>query len=165
MANQITPRDRGKSAHRKLATRHLTEELAHDDFVLLTQLAMRPAAADDAFKSKLDNYASRGAPAVLLDRNKSRSYKLCPMMRCARVALAVVVILSISYVLITPDPSEDVYGVLRPNHAAMVQRVLAVSLWGSQVPVIVLFHLFTPPSCTRDLATLKLLDLISVCRC
>jgi len=106
---------------------------------------MRPAAADDAFKSKLDNYASRGAPAVLLDRNKSRSYKLCPMMRCARVALAVVVILSISYVLITPDPSDDVYGVLRPNHAAMAQRVLAVSLWGSQVPVIVLFHLFTPP--------------------
>jgi hypothetical protein len=87
------------------------------------------------------------------------------MMRFARVALAIVVIFSIAYVLITPDPTDDVCGVLRSNRAAMAQRLLAVSLLQSRNPVIVLLHLFTSPTYPRHLAALELLDLISVCRC
>ncbi len=87
------------------------------------------------------------------------------MMRCARVALALVVIFSIAYILITPDLTDDVDGVLRLNHPGVAQRLFPVSLWEFQVPVIVLFHLFTLPTCARHLAALELLDLISVCRC
>ena len=87
------------------------------------------------------------------------------MMRFARVALAVVAIFSIAYVLITPDPTDDVAGVLRSNHPAMEQRLFAVSLLQSWILVIVPLHFFTSPTSTRHLATLELLDLISVSRC
>jgi hypothetical protein len=40
------------------------------------------------------------------------------MMRGARVALVVVAIFSIAYVLISPDPTDDVTGVLRPDYSA-----------------------------------------------
>jgi len=85
------------------------------------------------------------------------------MMRFARVALAVVAIFSIAYVLITPDPTDDVVGALRSNHPAMEQRLFAVSLLQSWILVIVLLHFFISP--TRHLAALELLDLISVSRC
>jgi hypothetical protein len=103
--------------------------------------------------------------ALLLDRGRSRSYKRCSMMRFARVALAVVAIFSIAYVLITPDPTDDVPGALRWNHPAMEQRLFAVSLLQSWILVIVLLHFFTSPTSTRHLAALELLDLISVSRC
>jgi hypothetical protein len=87
------------------------------------------------------------------------------MMRWARVALALVVIFTIAYVLITPDPTDDVDGVLQPSHPALAHKIPAVSLWESQLPAFVQFHFFLPPKSTRQLLTLELLDLISVCRC
>lgn len=153
-----TPEKR-KSARLKLATSHLTIEAAHDDFASSARLGP-PSRAGDAFMQK-------PAPlqVALLDGPRSRSYKSCPMMRYARVALALIVVFSISYVLITPDPTDDVYGVLRPNHPAMAPRLLGVSPWESQLPVVDLFHSFTLPTCTPHLATLELLDLLSIWRC
>jgi hypothetical protein len=87
------------------------------------------------------------------------------MMRFARVALAVVGIFSIACVLITPDPTDDVAGALRSNHPAMEQRLFVVSLWQSWILVVVFLHFFTSPASTRHLATLELLELISVNRC
>jgi hypothetical protein len=104
-------------------------------------------------------------PFALLDRNKSRSYKRLIMMRWARVALALIVAFTIAYILITPDPTDDVDGVLRPSHPAFAQRMLAVSLWEFQTPVTILFHSFPLPDRTRHLAAFELLDVISVCRC
>jgi hypothetical protein len=103
--------------------------------------------------------------ALLLDRGRSRSYKSCSMMRFVTVALAVVAIFSIAYVLITPDPTDDVTGALRSNHPAMEQKLSAVSVLQSWILVIVLLHFFTSPTSTRHLAALELLDLISVSRC
>ena len=87
------------------------------------------------------------------------------MMRFVTVALAVLAILSIAYVLITPDPTDDVTGALRSNHPAMEQKLSAVSVLQSWILVIVLLYFFTSPTSTRHLAALELLDLISVSRC
>jgi hypothetical protein len=85
------------------------------------------------------------------------------MMRGARVALAVIAILSIAYVLITPDPTDDVEGVLRPNYSA--QRIVSLPLPRSPVLVIVPFLSSIPPSAIQRLTTSELLDLVCVCRC
>ena len=103
---------------------------------------------------------------LLLDNNITRSYKRDIMMKWARVALALVVVFTIAYVLITPDPTDDVYGVLPPNHPALAQKVPAVSLWEFQVPTAVMIVVFTlRGSFTRHFAEFELLDIISVCRC
>jgi hypothetical protein len=116
--------------------------------------------------SEPHNRVPRKAPIVLPDSNRNRSCKLGPRMQWARVALALVVIFAIAYVLITPDPNDDVYGVLRLNHPATSQKVPAVSLWEFQIPVTVSLHLLSlPESLTRRLAAFELLDVISVCRC
>jgi hypothetical protein len=104
-------------------------------------------------------------PFVLLDSNKTRRYKLGLMMQWAKVALALLVAFTIAYILITPDPTDDVDGVLRPSHPTFAQRMLAVSLWEFQAPVAVLFRSFPLPDRSRRLATFELLDVISVCRC
>jgi hypothetical protein len=104
-------------------------------------------------------------PFVLLDRNKTRSYKLGIMMRWTRVALALLAAFTIAYILITPDPTDDVDGILQQNHLASANRMLAVSLWEFQTPVSALLHLFTFTDRGQHLATFELLDVISVCRC
>jgi hypothetical protein len=86
------------------------------------------------------------------------------MMRWARVALALIVVFTISYILITPDPGDDVDGILQQNHLVSMHRMLAVSLWEFHTRMTVLFHSFTLPRFTRRLAKFELLDFISVCR-
>jgi len=137
MANQLAPRNHGRSASRILKAGKVTR-------------AREP----------------RRPQILLLDRNITRSYKRGIMMKWARVALALVVVFTIAYVLITPDPTDDVYGVLPPNHPALAQKVPAVSLWEFQVPIAVIILVFTlPGTFTRPFADFELLDIISVCRC
>jgi hypothetical protein len=79
--------------------------------------------------------------------------------------LAVVAIFSIAFVLITPDPTDDVDGVLRPNHTAKAQRIVSLALPQSSIFVVVPFLLSMPRSATQRLTTSELLDLVCVCRC
>jgi hypothetical protein len=87
------------------------------------------------------------------------------MIRGARVALAVVAIFSIAFVLITPDPTDDVAGVLRPNHTAKAQTIVSLALPQSAILVIVPFLLPIRRTATQRLTTSELLDLVCVCRC
>ena len=88
------------------------------------------------------------------------------MMRGARIVLAVIVIFSIAYVLITPDPTDDVDGILRPNHQAKVQRLVSLPLLQLRVLVFVAFFLSMPSTkSAQRLNTSELLDLVCVCRC
>ena len=87
------------------------------------------------------------------------------MMRGLRVALAVVAIFSIAYVLISPDPTDDVDGVLRQNHSANAQRIVSLSLPQSPILVVVPFLLSMYPSATQRSTASELLDLVCVCRC
>jgi hypothetical protein len=86
------------------------------------------------------------------------------MMRGVRVALVVVAIFSIAYVLISPDPTDDVNGILRPNHSAKAQRITSLPVPESPILVVVPFLLSMHPSATR-LTTSELLNLVCVCRC
>ena len=122
-------------------------------------MTSRITPCNRGFRNNRDSHAS------ILDRNNTRGYKSGLMMRCLRVALALAVIFSIAYVLITPDPTDDVCGVLRTNHPDIAHKMLAVSLWQSQNPVVVLLRLLVLPGRTRHLASFELLDVISVCRC
>jgi hypothetical protein len=87
------------------------------------------------------------------------------MMRGVRVALVVVAIFSIAYVLISPDPTDDVNGVLRPNHWAKAQGIASLTLPQSPILAIVPFLLPICPSAVQRLNTSELLDLVCVCRC
>jgi hypothetical protein len=87
------------------------------------------------------------------------------MMRGARVVLVVVAIFSIAYVLISPDPTDDVNGALRPNHSAKAQRIVILPLPQSPIIAVVPFLLSIRPSATQRLTTSELLDLVCVCRC
>jgi hypothetical protein len=100
-----------------------------------------------------------------LDRSEDRAYKDHTMIRSVRIALVLVVIFSVAYVLITPDPTDDVDGILRPNHPLTVQKLVADSLLQSQIPIVVIFRFFASPSCARRLAALELFDFLCVCRC
>src|SRR5258706_11049917 len=106
MANHLLQCNCRKSAPRKLATRNLTKERAHDDFAPPGQFSMRPASGD-AFKRKRDNGAAGRGPFAPLDSNKTPGYKSGVMMRGARGAPAPVVILIIAYIFITPDSTDD----------------------------------------------------------
>jgi len=86
------------------------------------------------------------------------------MIRGARIALVVVVILSIAYVLITPDPTDDVNGILRPHRSAKAQ-IVSLPLAQSLIPVVAPFLLPMRPSGAQRLITSELLDLVCVFRC
>jgi hypothetical protein len=87
------------------------------------------------------------------------------MLRGARVAFAVIAILAIAYVLITPDLTDDVDGVLRPNHTAKAQRIASLPLLESSILVVDPFLLPTRPNVTQRLAVSELLDLVCIWRC
>jgi len=87
------------------------------------------------------------------------------MMRCARVALVVAVIFSIAYVLITPDPTDDVVGIVKLNHSAKAQRIASLPLPQSPILAIIRSLLSTPRSATQRFVTSELLNLVCVCRC
>jgi hypothetical protein len=86
------------------------------------------------------------------------------MIRGARAALVVVAIFSFAFVLITPDPTDDVDGVLRPNHTAKARTIVSLALSQSAILVFA-FLLPIRPSATQRLTTSELLDLVCVCRC
>jgi len=110
---------------------------------------------------KIARNGSRYAPLTEL---KTEAISV-DMMRSVRIALVVVVILSVAYVLITPDPTDDVDGVLRTTHPLTPQKLVAASLPQPQIPIIVIFQLLVSPICTQRLDALELLDLVCVCRC
>jgi hypothetical protein len=87
------------------------------------------------------------------------------MMRCARVTLVVAVIFSIAYVLITPDPTDDVVGIVKLNHSAKAQRIASLPLPQSPILAIIRSLLSTPRSATQRFVTSELLNLVCVCRC
>ncbi len=79
--------------------------------------------------------------------------------------LVLVAILSIAYVLITPDVTDDVAGILRPNHTAKAKRIVSVSVAQTAIAAVVPMVLSTPRSATERLSTSAVFDLTCVSRC
>ena len=143
MACRNTPRKLAKNTRPKLAASQSTKHRSADIFARLAQLVGCLAGALPLRRSRTTS-APRRPPLAYLDTNKTHRYKRGPMLRWARVALALVVIFTVAYILITPDPTDDVDGVLQPNHPALAHKIPAISLWESWTPVIVLFHSVPP---------------------
>jgi hypothetical protein len=84
--------------------------------------------------------------------------------RCVKVALAVLVIFSVGYVLITPDPSDDVTSVLKSNHVTKARRLVDVALPRFEILVMVVLPLFRCETPSAS-GTHNFLDLVCVFRC
>lgn len=87
------------------------------------------------------------------------------MFRPVLVALALLAVFSILYVLATPDPTDDVNGVLhQPSHFSKGQK-LAVCIVLQLAPQIVRFRLSTLSCSDQRSTTLELVDLFCTYRC
>ena len=87
------------------------------------------------------------------------------MFRTVRVALALLSILSIAYVLATPDPTDDVTATLQGDHFGKAQK-LAVCFVQPLAPQIAVFRLLTPSSSSNQrLTILELIDIFCSYRC
>ena len=95
---------------------------------------------------------------------KLRVINFCTMLRAARIALALLSIFAIAYVLATPDPTDDVTGVLRPNHLGKAQG-LDPHFVQPPTPNSVILPLLVPGSPTQRLTTFELVDLLCAYRC
>ena len=87
------------------------------------------------------------------------------MARTMRVVLVLLVALSIAYVLITPDQTDDIDGILGTAHPIKAQKLISASLSHSQSLTIVVLRLFTAHTFDQCLTMRELLDLGCVCRC
>jgi hypothetical protein len=86
------------------------------------------------------------------------------MLRVARIALALISIFVITLVLVTPDPTDDVPGVLPPLHPNKAHKLavchIPLPVWQSALVLLTV-----PASSTQSLPTSELLDLVCVSRC
>lgn len=82
-----------------------------------------------------------------------------------RTALVLIVVFAIAYVLVTPDPTDDVDGILQPNHLSKAHTLTVVSVSQSQILITVALRSFAIPAFVPRLNTWELLDLACVYRC
>ena len=95
---------------------------------------------------------------------KCGAIDLCQMSRPVQVALVLLAIFSITYVLATQDPTDDVTGVLRPSHFGKAQK-LAVYVVLPLALQVAIFRLSTPSSSNQPSTTLEFVDLFCTYRC
>lgn len=82
----------------------------------------------------------------------------------AQIALALLAALAISLVLITPDPTDDVIGILNGSHLHRIQK-LTFSFTIPQAQQCLVLGLLAPPNSHQRLSTLELFHLVCVRRC
>jgi hypothetical protein len=90
---------------------------------------------------------------------------LRPMMRVLIVGVAVVMIVSCATVLVTPDPLDDINGILHPHHSVKEHKLLAVPLGELRPFVLAAFHSFNPLSPVLHSNSPRLLALVCVLLC
>ena len=84
------------------------------------------------------------------------------MLRLAQVGLAIVIVVSVASILITPDPSDDVDGALQGKHLVkVILAPISVSKSQSLLPVT---RTFGPVAVQRPTLS-NLLDLVCVRLC
>jgi hypothetical protein len=84
------------------------------------------------------------------------------MLKLAKIGLAIVIILAVARILITPDPTDDVNGVLQQRHLVKATVVLLFAVQSQPTPpstVGLLRFRFQPPIQNNRL------DLICVLLC
>jgi hypothetical protein len=87
------------------------------------------------------------------------------MMHILTIGLAVGVILSCATVLITPDPADDINGILHQYHSVKGHKPLAAPSAQLRPFVLATFHSFNSPISTLHSSTPRLLALVCVRLC
>jgi len=100
-----------------------------------------------------------------LDKGNARGCRLAKMMRVLTIGLAVVVILSCATVLITPDPVDDVKGILCQRHSVRGHKLVAAPPAQLRPFLLATFRSFNPLILTLHLSTPHLLALVCVRLC
>lgn len=86
------------------------------------------------------------------------------MFRTAQIALVFLCVFAIALVLITPDPTDDVPGILNGSHPDKIQK-LAVCFINPPAQQCLIFQLPAPQNSRHQLSTLELFDFACVYRC
>lgn len=86
------------------------------------------------------------------------------MVRGVRITLALLAVLAITVVLVTPDPSDDALGIMNCSHLDQVQKLTVCSLIPPAQQCLISL-LPTPPNSHQRLSSLELFDLACVYRC
>lgn len=86
------------------------------------------------------------------------------MIRGVRIALALLAVLAITVVLVTPDPSDDVLGIMNCSHPEQVQKLTVCSI-NPPAQQFLMSLLPAPPNSHHRLSSLELFDLACVYRC
>jgi len=86
-------------------------------------------------------------------------------MRVLTVGVALLMIVSCATVLVTPDPLDDINGILHPHHSVKVHKLLAVPLGELRPFVLAAFHSFNPLSPVLHSNSPRLLALVCVLLC
>jgi hypothetical protein len=87
------------------------------------------------------------------------------MMRVLTIGLAVVVVLSCATVLITPDPGDDINGILHQHHSVKGHKLLAAPYAQLRPFALATFQSFNPLIPTLRSSTPRLLALVCVRLC
>lgn len=90
--------------------------------------------------------------------------KSTTMLRAAQIVLALLAAFAIALVLVTPDPTDDVPGILNGNHLDKIQK-LAVCSINLPAQQCLMFRLPAPSNSHHRLTTSELFDLVCVYRC
>jgi len=86
------------------------------------------------------------------------------MVRAVRIAMALACAFSIAYVLITPDPTDDVTGILRPGLAKAQKLALSFAQLPAQ-PTVMLRLFSGLPGPAQRLTTSEIAALFCIYRC
>jgi len=117
------------------------------------------------FRERCDNFLGFALEICTLDRGKTGGCRLARMMRVVTIGLAVVVILSCATVLITPDPADDINGILHQDHSVRGHKLLTAPYAQLRPFALATFHSFNPLIPTLHSSTPSLLALVCVRLC
>jgi hypothetical protein len=101
---------------------------------------------------------------LVVDNCEIPCYTFPQMSRRLQVALALFAIFSITFVLVTPDPTDDVTAVSRPSHFGKALKLAVCVVHRLALPIAI-FRLSTPSSSNQPSTTLELVDLLCSYRC
>jgi hypothetical protein len=87
------------------------------------------------------------------------------MMRVLTVGVALLMIVSCATVLVTPDPLDDINGILHLHHSVKVHKLLAVPLGELRPFVLAAFRSFNPLSPVLHSNSPRFLALVCVRLC
>ena len=125
----------------------------------------RPRLDQKACREHSQNFLGFALEICTLDKGKTRGCRLPTMMRVLTIGLAVLVILSCVTVLITPDLTDDISGILHHHYSVKGHKLLPAPYAQLRPFALAVFYSFKPSIHTLHSSTPRLLALVCVRLC